>query len=133
MNDAPYDIILSGPITGIEDYVQRFAIAYVLEREAFRKATGREANVFNPAALPDGYSNEWYMKRCVAAIFDSQDAVLAQLNGWMDSKGARAEHALCVSLGRVIREQCSDGRTRQELITVASDCQVMAQGEGVSG
>lgn len=132
MNDAPYDIILSGPITGIPDYVQRFAIAYVMEREFFRKAMGREANVFNPAALPAGYSNEWYMKRCVAAIFDSPSAVLAQLNGWKDSKGSRAEHALCVSLGRVIREQCSNGRTRKELITVAGDCQVMAQDKCVS-
>lgn len=105
MNDAPYDIILSGPIAGIPDYVQRFAIAYVIEREQFRKAIGREANVFNPAALPDGRDNEWYMRRCVAAIFDSPNAVLVQMDGWTESKGARAEHALCVSLGRVIREQ----------------------------
>ena len=99
---APFDIILSGPITGTKDYRARFAVAYVHAREWFRNKYGREANVWNPAMLPEGRTNEWYMKLCHKAIFDSPRCVLVQMDNWQDSKGSRSEHALCVSLGREI-------------------------------
>lgn len=104
MSEAPYDIILSGPITGVPDYKERFAIAHVLARQEFRTANGREANVFNPAMMEDGRAYMWYMRQCVNAILDSPNTTLVQLEGWQDSKGARAEHALCVSIGTVIRD-----------------------------
>lgn len=99
---APFDIILSGPITGTTDYRKRFSVAYVRARDWFRRKHGREANVWNPAMLPSGRSNEWYMKLCHQAIFDSPHCVLVLLDNWQSSKGSRSEHALCVSLGREI-------------------------------
>ena len=99
---APFDIILSGPITGTTDFRQRFAVAYVRVRDWFRREYGREANVWNPAILPPGRTNEWYMKRCHKAIFDSPSCVLVQLDNWHASKGSCSEHALCACLGREI-------------------------------
>ena len=99
---APFDIFMAGPITGVHDYKQRFAIAYTQLRNEFFVKNGRVGSVWNPAMMPDGRSNEWYMRRCVDAMFESPDCVVALLNGWEGSKGARAEHALAVSLGRAI-------------------------------
>lgn len=100
---APFDIILSGPITGTTDYVERFAVAYVDSVNFGKHTLGRKPSVWNPAMLPKGHSNEWYMRKCHDAIFDSPHCVLVQLDGWENSKGSRSEHALCVSIGRVIR------------------------------
>lgn len=99
-----YDIILSGPISGTDDYQQRFAIAYVTERQRFRIENGREAVIFNPAMLPQGRANEWSMRVCIDAIFDSTDGTLIQMNGWENSKGAQAEYSLALCLGRKIRK-----------------------------
>jgi len=94
-----YDVILSGPITGVPDYVVRFAKAYVQQRQRAFHATGMLPNVWNPAALPAGRTQAWYMRRCVDAIFASPGATVALLPGWWHSKGAMAEKALAVSLG----------------------------------
>lgn len=106
--EAPYDIILSGPITGVPDYKQRFAIAYCLAREDHRKAHGKEASVFNPAALPDGRTEEWYMQRCHEAIFASPKATMLQLKGWQQSEGCVSEHALAHKLRRTIKPANTD-------------------------
>jgi len=98
----PYDIILSGPITDTTDHKERFHAAHVAAIEGWKKNYGYTPNVWNPALLPDGRKNEWYMRRCHDAIFDSPRAVLVQMDGWENSKGSRSEHALCVSLGRGI-------------------------------
>lgn len=94
-----YDIIISGPITGVPDYIERFAIAYANVRQSAFRATGKLPSVWNPAELPPGRSNEWYMRQCVDAIFDSPNATIVMLPDWHASKGARAEHALAVCLG----------------------------------
>jgi hypothetical protein len=93
-----YDVILSGPITGVPDYALRFAKAYVQQRQRAFHATGRLPKVWNPAELPAGRAYWWYMRRCVDAIFASPAATVAMLPGWEESKGARAEHALAVCL-----------------------------------
>ena len=94
-----YDVILSGPITGVTDYVVRFALAYVQTRQRVFRATGVLPAVWNPATLPAGRTYDWYLRRCVDAIFASPGATVFLLPGWCDSKGALAEHALAVSLG----------------------------------
>lgn len=99
-----YDVILSGPVSGVPDYVQRFAVAYVSVRQKDYCGSGTLPKVFNPATLPDGRSNEWYMRQCLAAIFDSPGATVVMLPGWMESKGARAENALAVCLGMKVEE-----------------------------
>lgn len=100
--NAPYDVILSGPITGTTDHKERFRQAHEQVSASFESVFGYTPNVWNPALLPDGNTNEWYMRRCHDAIFDSPRAVLVQMDGWENSKGSRSEHALCVSLGRGI-------------------------------
>ena len=100
MNESGvYDAILSGPITGVPDYAVRFALAYSNIRQRVFHATGVLPAVWNPATLPAGRTQAWYMRRCVDAIFASPGATVFLLPGWCDSKGARAEHALAVSLG----------------------------------
>lgn len=104
-NDRHFDFILSGPITGTTDFVQRFDMAYCRVRQSVFSKTGNLPNVWNPAILPAGRSNEWYMRRCHEAIFDSPNCVLVQLTGWQNSKGSLSEYALCVSLGRVVSKE----------------------------
>ena len=100
MNESGvYDVILSGPITGVPDYAVRFALAYSNIRQRVFHATGVLPAVWNPATLPAGRTQAWYMRRCVDAIFASPGATVFLLPGWCDSKGASAEHALAVSLG----------------------------------
>lgn len=96
----PFDFVLSGPIGGTEDAGARFALAYAEIRQEHFKATGKLPNVWNPAMLPEGRTNEWYMRRCLDAIFDSPGCVIVQMLGWERSKGARCEAALGESLGR---------------------------------
>lgn len=79
-------VYLSGPITGVEKYWEPFentddaltALGYV---------------VLNPARLPQGMTDEQYMRICMAMI-DSADVVLF-LPGWENSKGAKLERAYC--------------------------------------
>ena len=94
-----YDVILSGPITGVPDYVVRFALAYANVRQRVFHATGALPEVWNPATLPAGRTQAWYMRRCVDAIFASPGATVAMLPGWELSKGAQAEKSLAMSLG----------------------------------
>ena len=94
-----YDVILSGPITGVPDYVVRFALAYVQTRQRVFHATGMLPEVWNPATLPAGRTQSWYMRQCVDAIFASPGATVALLPGWELSKGAQAEKSLAMSLG----------------------------------
>lgn len=94
-----YDVILSGPITGVQDYALRFAKAYVQQRQMAFHATGVLPEVWNPATLPAGRTYDWYMRRCVDAIFASPGATVFLLPGWELSKGAQAEKSLAMSLG----------------------------------
>lgn len=100
MNESGvYDAILSGPITGVPDYAVRFALAYSNIRQRVFHATGVLPAVWNPATLPAGRTYDWYMRRCVDAIFASPGATVFLLPGWELSKGAQAEKSLAMSLG----------------------------------
>lgn len=99
---APYDVILCGPISGTTDAKERFAMVKCDIRNRVFKATGKLLNIWNPAELDEGRTQEWYMRRCVTAIFDSPDCVLVRMAGWEHSKGGRAESALSESIMRLI-------------------------------
>jgi hypothetical protein len=96
MSEKRYDVFLSGPISGVANYADRFADA-----EAFVKnhvsGTSGDVAVWNPARLPAGKDYAWYMRQCCAACFSS--CVVFALPGSEESKGARAEIALAQSLG----------------------------------
>ena len=96
-----YDYFLSGPITGVADFRERFASA-VSRVQAHRPG----ARVWNPAALPAGKSYAWYMKKCVAALFVSRAVVC--LDGYEASPGAMAEMHLARALHKPVLGKLSD-------------------------
>lgn len=80
-------VYISGPITGTDDYMERFARA-----ERFLHAAGYN-DVINPvkviAQLPEGITHEECMKVSVAML-DMCEAVF-MLEGWRESKGCGIE------------------------------------------
>lgn len=75
-------IYISGPITGNPHYHAEFGA-----EEA--RLLGAGFKVLNPAKLPQGLSNEQYM-RIDLAMIDAADAVVL-LPGWEASKGSKIE------------------------------------------
>lgn len=99
-----YDIILCGPINGIPDYRERFAIALVnVRRKQIREGTKRQ-KIWNPAILPEGRSEEWYIWECLKAIKSSPHATLVMLPGCRLSNRANVERAFGMFLGRKVEE-----------------------------
>lgn len=86
-------IYIAGPITGHEDYIERFCEAQLhLERQGFV--------VLNPADLPAGMPADRYMPICLAML-EQADAVY-MLRGWEDSNGAGIEYLLAEYQGKEI-------------------------------
>lgn len=78
-------VFLSGPITGIDDYKDKFADAMEIIR-----ALGADF-AFNPATeIPDDAEREEAMRICTSKIITS-DCVIT-LPGWRDSEGACFEY-----------------------------------------
>lgn len=87
-------IYIAGPITGVAH----------LNRPAFDRMQAiliREGVIaLNPMDLPSGLSEFAYMDICLAMVRHCDAVVM--LDGWLSSKGARAEHALAEKLGKAI-------------------------------
>lgn len=92
-------IYLSGPITGIADYHQRFDKAKVELVEAGYK------NIANPAEL-DGVINEAeyeeYMSLCMNLL--EMCDVVVMLPGWKESLGANREYGYALAKNKLIFE-----------------------------
>lgn len=84
-------IYIAGPITGVEKYWEPFE-----EAEDELEASGYIP--LSPSRLPQGMSNEQYMRICLAMI-DTADAALF-LPGWMHSDGAVMERRYCRYIGK---------------------------------
>lgn len=83
---------LSGPITGKKNYKGLFSFTEELVKlcDALR--------IYNPASdIPDSFSYEEAMKRCVTALAEYDTIVM--LPGWHTSKGARLEHDIALACG----------------------------------
>lgn len=79
-------VYISGKISGDPEYKAKF-------ERAKSELQGVGGVVLNPAELPEGLSQEDYM-RINFAMIDAADAVLF-LPDWTESAGARLEHAYC--------------------------------------
>lgn len=88
---AKMKIYIAGPITGTDDYAERFAKA-----EAILTEKGFEP--LNPVTLPHNHDKEWasYMKEAIAAMMTCEAVIF--LNGWEESAGARVERQLAIQL-----------------------------------
>lgn len=81
-------VYIAGPITGVADYAEKFRAS----EEWLRLAFGARSTVHNPAVLPQGMDNRWYMSRCLLMVVNC-DVVFA-MAGWSASQGAKIEVAL---------------------------------------
>lgn len=92
-------IYLSGPITGIADYHQRF------EKAKVELVAAGYKNIANPAEL-DGVINEGkyeeYMSLCMS-LLDMCDVVV-MLPGWKESFGANREYGYALAKNKMIFE-----------------------------
>lgn len=91
-------IFISGPITGVMNYREKFKVAvrYLEER-------GHIA--LNPALIPSGLKDhKAYMNICLAMLNEAE--AIYMLKGWENSTGAVEVHNLAVSKGlRVFRQE----------------------------
>ena len=85
-------IYIAGKITGDPNYKEKFRQA-----EKRIKAEFPGAYIFNPAALPLGQSNKWYMdmSRNMISVSD----IVVFLPDYTESKGAKLELAYCNYIG----------------------------------
>ena len=92
-NNKHYTVYISGPITGVENYLFNFNKA-----EEYLKDLGYQ--VINPArfnaVLPE-LDYEQYMK-VDFALLDLCDSIY-MLDGWRDSKGANREYGYALGKG----------------------------------
>lgn len=90
-------IYISGTITGISDYMERF-------QKAEDKLLADEYSVINPARfnsnLPSDFTYEEYMKMDLTMI-DLCDAIY-MMNGWEKSCGANREYGYALAKGMKI-------------------------------
>lgn len=81
-------VFISGPISGEPTYKKNFEDAAALIERKLGKCA-----VLNPSALPQGLSEEEYMRICLAML-DAADLALF-LPRWKSSKGSLVERAYC--------------------------------------
>lgn len=81
-------IYLSGPITGTNDFRERFSECEKKVRQAFPQAV-----ILNPvnfcADIPDGSKHAVYMKKCLKVLATASHIYF--MPGWVDSRGCLLE------------------------------------------
>lgn len=99
-------VYISGPITGTNDYMKRFA-------KVEKELTGQGFSVINPAKvnaqLPEDTSYEEYMKMSLCMI-DMCDAIY-MMDGWSRSCGANREYGYALATDKILIDslECNEG------------------------
>ena len=93
MADKKKVVYIAGPITGVKEYWKPF-------EKAEDDLTALGYIPLSPARLPQGMTNEQYMRICFAMI-DSADAVLV-LDHSEYSEGVQVEWGYCRYIGKPI-------------------------------
>ena len=93
-------IYLSGPISGVSDYMIRFA-------EAEKELVGKGYRVINPAkigaSLPEDMTYEEIVEIDIH-LLEYADAIYL-LRGWQSSRGANREYGYALGAGKDIMKQ----------------------------
>ena len=93
-------VYLSGPITGTEDFKDRFEFGEIKVNQKFRN-TARAINPVKIAEqLPENITYEAIMQICFDTI-NSCDIVLL-MPGWEDSKGCNQEYGYAIGIGKEV-------------------------------
>lgn len=92
MGEEKKVVYIAGPITGVEEYWKPF-------EKAEEDLTAMGYIPLSPARLPQGMTNEKYMRICFALI-DSADAVLVLDHQY--SEGVQVEWGYCRYVGKPI-------------------------------
>jgi nucleoside 2-deoxyribosyltransferase len=94
------NVYLSGPITGTEDFKDRFEFGEIKVNQKFRN-TARAINPVKIAEqLPENITYEAIMQICFDTI-NSCDIVLL-MPGWEDSKGCNQEYGYAIGIGKEV-------------------------------
>lgn len=98
-------IYISGPITGTDDYMERFA-------RSEEKLKKRGYSVINPAAvnsmLPSDTTYDEYMKMSLAML--DMCGAIYMMEGWEKSCGANMEYGYALANDYIILREESDER-----------------------
>ena len=86
-------IYLAGPITGVEGYRGRFAVAR-------RQCETKGHRVMDPSVLPEGFDWQDYMPICLAMLQCCEAICL--LPGWEQSRGAQKELRMALYWGKTV-------------------------------
>lgn len=112
-------IYISGPITGTDDYMERF-------QKAEDELTAKGHTVYNPAHansfMPEGTTYEEYMKISFC-LLDMADTIY-MMDGWEKSKGANMELARAMEMGLKVYYQPPE-RKQQLLSAFGGDNSIL--------
>ena len=95
-------VYISGPITGHEDYMEKF-------RKAAKRLEEQDYSVMNPAAVDTElpcdltYEEHMYLDVTMLAMCDA----IYMMKGWQESRGANREYGY--ALGRGIKVMFEEG------------------------
>lgn len=97
MEKIVISVYLSGPISGVEDYKEKFEEA----QKAIEAINDDRYThvVLNPAMLPDGLSKKEYMQIDLQMLSNAD--VMVMLPGWEASNGARIEKLYAQYIGGI--------------------------------
>lgn len=93
-------VYLSGPITGTEDFKDRFEFGEIKVHQKF----GDAARAINPVKiaeqLPESITYEEIMQICFDTIRACEVVLL--MPGWEDSKGCNQEYGYAIGIGKEV-------------------------------